>query len=443
MKPRARPPLIERFAQTRRAILSQRALVAIWAIFVVLRLAVLLVPVAPTSDAEWYVLRAIGLAAGHGYLDNTGHPTAFWPAGWPMALSVLFRLTGPSLLGIGLFNLASAIASGWLILLLGRRLFGSEAGARLGLLLFALYPNAIAYIPLALTESFYTMLLLLGCWLVVARRSAVWLVAAGLVFGFASLVKAQTVVVIPVLFAIEWLRARDVWRRLPLVAARGLLVLACAGLLVTPWAVRNHAQLGSWVAVSTNGGFNLLIGNSADADGGYAEDGRAFTALMARTDLGEAARDAEAKRLGMAWITANPGHFLALAPRKLALLWLPDGEAEWAYQAGAPSYTAHEPLYRAVRIANQAYYALLMLGFAAALVVMIRRRRAAGERWIDWWLLPWGVAAYPTLVAVIIFGQSRFHYPVMPFVCLACGWLLAEGARGWPVRGSKPPIAST
>jgi hypothetical protein len=60
---------------------------------------------------------------------------------------------------------------------------------------------------------------------------------------------------------------------------------------------------------------------------------------------------------------------------------------------------------------------------------MTRRRRAERRRWIDWWLLPWGVAAYPTLVAAIIFGQSRFHYPVMPFVCLACGWLATEGLR--------------
>lgn len=419
MTPRARPSPIERFAT------SPRALLAIWAIFIGLRLAVLLIPVAPSSDAEWYVLRAVGLASGQGYLDNSGAPTAFWPAGWPMAMSVLFRLTGPSLLALGLFNLASAVLSGYLALLLGRRLFDSEAAARLGLLLFAIYPNAIGYVPLALTEVFYTTLLLIGCWLVIARRSVLWLVAAGVVFGFATLVKAQTLIMVPLLFAIDWLREGEVWRRLPNVIGRGVLVLACAGLVVAPWAMRNHARLGSW-AVSTNGGYNLLIGNNADATGAYAEDGRAFTALMARTDLNEAARDAEAKRLGLAWITANPGRFLALIPRKLALLWLPDGEAEWAYQAGAPSYAAYQPLYRAVRIANQAYYALLMLGFVAAPVLMTRRRHMRGERWVDWWLLPWGVAAYPTVVAAIIFGQSRFHYPVMQFVCLACGWLLAE-----------------
>lgn len=431
MNLRARPPLIERFAT------SPRALLAIWAVFIALRLAVLLIPVTPTSDAEWYVLRAIGLAAGHGYLDNDGAPTAFWPAGWPMAMSVLFRVTGHSLIALGLFNLVCSIATGYLALLLGRRLFGSEAAARLGLLLFAVYPNAIGYVPLALTEVFYTALLLLGCWLVIARRSLLWLVAAGVVFGFATLVKAQTLVMVPLLFAIDWLRTGDVWRRLPALVGQGALVLAMAALTVMPWTMRNHAQLGAWIAVSTNGGFTLLTGNNDTATGDYTPTDPTVTALMARNDLNEVTRDAEAKRLGLEWIAAHPGRFLTLAPRKLARLWLPDGEAEWAYQAGAPSYARFELLYRAVRVANQAYYALLMLGFAAAFVVMTVRRRAEHLRWVGWWLLPWGVAAYPSLIALVFSGQSRFHYPVMPFVCLASGWLLAEA---WKAREASRSV---
>jgi 4-amino-4-deoxy-L-arabinose transferase-like glycosyltransferase len=433
MNLRARLPLIERFTT------SPRALLAIWAVFVALRLAGLLIPVTPTSDAEWYVLRAIGLAAGHGYLDNDGAPTAFWPAGWPMAMSVLFRVTGPSLVALGLFNLACSVATGYLALLLGRRLFGSEAAARLGLLLFAVYPNAIGYVPLALTEVFYTALLLLGCWLVIARRSMLWLVAAGVVFGFATLVKAQTLVMVPLLFAIDWLRAGDVWRRLPALIGQGALVLSVAALTVMPWTVRNHAQLGAWVAVSTNGGFTLLTGNNDTATGDYTPADPTVAALMARKDLTEVTRDAEAKRLGLEWIAAHPGRFVTLAPRKLARLWLPDGEAEWAYQAGAPSYARFELLYRAVRVANQAYYALLMMGFAAAFVVMTIRRRAEQQRWVGWWLLPWGVAAYPSLIALMFSGQSRFHYPVMPFVCLASGWLLAEAWKAREASQSTRP----
>lgn len=433
MNSRARLPPIERFAT------SPRTLLAIWAVFIALRLAALLIPVTPTSDAEWYVLRAIGLAAGHGYLDNEGVPTAFWPAGWPMAMSVLFQVTGPSLVALGLFNLACSVGTGYLALLLGRRLFCSEAAARLGLLLYAVYPNAIGYVPLALTEVFYTALLLMGCWLVIARRSMLWLVAAGVVFGFATLVKAQTLVMVPLLFAIDWLRVGDVWRRLPALIGQGALVLAMAALTVMPWTMRNHAQLGAWIAVSTNGGFTLLTGNNDTATGDYTPADPTVTALMARKDLTEVTRDAEAKRLGLEWIAAHPGRFVTLAPRKLARLWLPDGEAEWAYQAGAPSYARFELLYRAVRTANQAYYALLMLGFAAAFVVMTIRRRAEQQRWVGWWLLPWGVAAYPSLIALVFSGQSRFHYPVMPFVCLASGWLLAEAWKAREASRSTRP----
>ncbi|MDE8653787.1 ArnT family glycosyltransferase [Novosphingobium album (ex Liu et al. 2023)] len=404
---------------------SRRALLLIWALFVLPRLGVLLIEVLPTSDAAWYVDRATSLAAGLGYLEK-GEPTAFWPPGWPLALSVVFRLAGPSTMAIGLFNLASAVLTGWLTLALGRRLFGGEAAARMGLLLLAVYPNSIGYVPLGLTEVFYTALLMAGCWLLVTRRSAWMLIPVGVIFGVATLVKAQTLVVVPLLFAIEWLRAGDVWRRVPGLVLQGTLVLAVAALTVLPWSMRNHQQIGHWVAVSTNGGFTLLTGNNDSATGDYTPADPVVTALMARPGLDEVARDAEAKRLGMAWIAANPGKFVMLMPKKLARLWLPDGEAEWAYQGGHPAYARREGLFRAVRYANQAYYGLLMLGFAAAFFVMVARRHRAGERWIDWWLVPYGVAVYLSLIAVVFSGQSRFHYPVMPLVCMTVGWLLAD-----------------
>ncbi len=407
---------------------APRALALVWALFLLPRLGVLLIEVVPTSDAEWYFARARELAAGLGYLEK-GEPTAFWPPGWPLALSTVFRVTGPSLLALGLFNLASAVLTGWLTLLLGRKLSGSEAAARAGLLLLAIYPNSIGYVPLALTEVFYTALLMAGCWLFVTRKSAWMLVPVGVIFGFATLVKAQTLVVVPLLFAIEWLRSGDVWRRVPGLVAQGTLVLGVAALTVLPWTIRNHEAVGHWVAVSANGGFTLLTGNNDTADGDYTPSDPVVTALMARTDLDEVTRDAEAKRLGLEWIKAHPGQFLALAPKKLMRLWLPDGEAEWAFQGGHPRYAERQTLFRAARFANQAYYALLMLGFAAAFVMILRQRLKAGQRPIDWWLLPYGIAAYPSLIAVIFSGQSRFHYPVMPFVCIAVGWLVIEGWR--------------
>ena len=405
---------------------SRAALLLIWACFVIPRLLVLLIDVGPTSDAEWYFSRAVMLADGRGYLGDDGAATAFWPAGWPMAISLMFRLTGPSIAAVGLLNLGFALISAWLVHDLGRRLFGTELAGRLGLLLLAIYPNSIGYVPLALTEVFYTALLLGGCWLLVARQSAGSLILAGVVFGVSMRVKAQSLVVVPLIFAIGLLRAPGFWKRLPGAAGRMALLLAVAALTVLPWTIRNHDQLGEWVVVSTNGGFTLLTGNNETATGDYNPQDPVVKALMARKDLGEVARDAEAKRMAVEWIAANPGDFIALMPAKVLRLWAPDGEAEWAYQGGAPGYAANVHAYRALRWINQAYYVALLAGFIAAFVWITVIRVRSRRRWVDWWLLPYGIAAYPTAIALVFSGQSRFHYPVMPFVCMACGWLIAE-----------------
>lgn len=405
---------------------SRGALIALFALFAALRAAAILLDVTPTSDADWYYTRAAMLAEGLGYLGNNGLPTAYWPPGWPMAMSLAFRVLGTSVVTVGLFNLASAVLAGWLTYDLARRLFGSELGARAALLLLAVYPNSILYVPLALTEVFYTTLLLAGCWLLIARKGALRLVLAGAVFGVATLVKAQTLVVIPLICLIGLLRDGNVVRRTPGVVARGAFIIAVAAMVVAPWTIRNHNAMGAWIPVSTNGGITLLTGNNDSARGGFTPDDALVKALDARTGLSEMEYDAEASRLGKEWIKAHPAQFLKLMPMKLFRLWGPDGEGQWAYETGSPAWKAAPWAFTLLRAGNQLWYFALLGLFAVAAVLMIHQRRARGERVIDWWLLPYGIALYPSAIAMVFSGQSRFHYPVMPFVCMAAGWVLAE-----------------
>ncbi len=416
---------------------SRGALLALFALFTLLRAAAILLDVTPTSDADWYYARADMLAQGRGYLGQTGVPTAYWPPGWPLALSLAFRVLGTSTLTVGLFNLVSAVLAAWLTYDLARRLFGSgpiaELGARTALLLLAVYPNSILYVPLALTEVFYTTLLLGGCWLLIARKGAARLVFAGLVFGLATLVKAQTLVVVPLVCLIGLLRDEQIVRRTPGVIARGGLILAVAAMGVAPWTVRNHEAMGAWIPVSTNGGITLLTGNNDSARGGFTPDDAVVKALDARRGLTEMEYDAEASRLGKEWIKAHPVQFLKLMPLKLLRLWGPDGEGQWAYETGSPAWHAAPWAFLALRAANQLWYFALLGLFAVAAVMMIRQRRAEGRRLIDWWVLPYGIALYPTAIALVFSGQSRFHYPVMPFVCMAAGWVLAV----WLTRNAR------
>ncbi len=341
---------------------SRGALIALFALFAGLRAAAILLDVTPTSDADWYYTRAAMLAQGLGYLGNNGAPTAYWPPGWPMAMSLAFRALGTSTLTVGLLNLASAVLAGWLTYDLARRLFGSELSGRIALLLLALYPNSILYVPLALTEVFYTALLLAGCWLLIARKGAARLVFAGLVFGIATLVKAQTLVVIPLICLIGLLRDGQVVRRTPGVIARGAFIIAVAALVVAPWTIRNHSVMGAWIPVSTNGGITLLTGNNDSARGGFTPDDRLVKALDARTGLNEMEYDAEASRIGKEWIKAHPAQFLKLMPMKLLRLWGPDGEGQWAYETGSPAWKAAPWAFTLLRAANQVWYRPLCRG---------------------------------------------------------------------------------
>lgn len=416
---------------------TRSALVLLWALYLIPRALLILLDVQPWSDAAYYFERAGELAAGQGYISPDGQPTAFWPPGWPLALSVPFKLFGASVQVVGLFNLLFAGISAALLFLLARRITGSDLAARLALLLIALYPNNAAYVPLALTEVFYTTLLLAICWLLVEQRSWLWLAGAGLLLGAATLVKAQTLVVVPLVLGIALLRAPGFWAAVPKTIATGLALGAFAALVVAPWSLRNERVLGELVLVSTNGGVTLATGNNPSATGGYVDNDPAYLALQTRKgELDEIAFDAEAKRLGTDWIKANPEKFVALMPVKFFKLWGPDGEAMWSYEKGAASYPAHAGFYTAVRWANQAWYWMLLGLFAVAAVVQLRRRWRAGTGLFDWWLLPYGIAAYPTAICLVFSGQTRFHYPAMPFIAISAAWLLAD----WLVRHRAPVV---
>jgi Dolichyl-phosphate-mannose-protein mannosyltransferase len=403
------------------------AVPALFVFYMLPRAALLLLAVNPTSDAGWYFDRAVALTAGDGYSEG-GVPTAFWPPGWPMTLAVLFKLFGPSLFVAQIFNLACSAGVAWFTLDLGRRLFNSEIAGRVGLLLLAIYPNHIGYVPLVMTEVFYTVLLLAGCWLLVVYRSTATRIFAGLVFGLATLVKAQSMLVIPIIFGIETLRGQSELKTAIRALINATFVIAIAFIVVLPWSYRNYRTFGEWILVSTNGGLTLLTGNNPSARGDYTQNDPLVTSIK-RTVATQLLTDTEAQRRALQWIKENPGRFVALMPLKLFRLWAPDGESEWAFQAGYKGYDAESFWFRAVRYVNQVYYVCLLVGFAWAGLILFGEKIKFYRKPIDWWALPYALALYPTAIALVFSGQSRFHYPIMPFVAMSCGWLLVFIAR--------------
>ncbi|NKB19982.1 MAG: glycosyl transferase [Alphaproteobacteria bacterium] len=385
-------------------------------LFILLRALILLIPLEMVSDADWYFSRAIGIAAGEGYSEG-GHPTAYWPVGYPGFLSVLFGLFGSSQLVGAFANFICAAASFFLVLALTRHFFQSNRAAHLAVALLAIYPNNIAYIPLLLTETYFTFLMLLGIYLVVVRRTLLYLLLAGIVFGLLVLTKPQAVFV-PAFLALLWLFTPDGWQHRWGVAARICIIYAMMASVLVPWAIRNTTVLGALVLVSTNGGANLLSGNNPSADGSFTADSPLFRQHNFSIE-GQVGADKRARQLAMDWIKSNPKKFLSLIPLKIFHGWAPDGEGEWAYQAGFKNYDKFLSLFRSVRILNQAYYVLLIIGFVIAIIPLWRHRHKTA------WPLPlfgYLFCSYLTVIAIVFFGHSRFHFPAMPWVIMTVAW---------------------
>jgi hypothetical protein len=398
-------------------------------VYLGLRFAVVIcIPLQQTSDQLWYYNEAVSLAAGRGYSEGQV-PTAYWPVGWPGFLGMVFWLFGPSPFVGQVANLLCSAATFLLTLRVGARLFNEELVGRLSVLLLTFCPNQIAYVPILGTEVFYATLLLLAVDLLISGRGWWRWLFAGMVFGIASLTKAQTLLVPAALFA-AWRIAPDRGGR-PLnqldQLGRALVVYAAMAVVIMPWTARNYHVFGAIVPISTNGGLTLLTGNNPSAEGDYTPND-ALVREVPRGAARQVAADHLATSLALNWIHEHPGAAIALIPRKIWRLWAPDGEAEWQYQAGYKGYAEHWPVFRAVRIVNQVYYVALLLLTLLSAYYFYRGAGIPTPECCTGYVL----MLYTTLISIVFSGQSRFHFAMVPWIAMYASWALVQ----WSWSGS-------
>ncbi|MEG3175118.1 glycosyltransferase family 39 protein [Sphingomonas sp. RB3P16] len=414
---------------------------AIIALALVLRLAMLLLlPQVASSDGEWYMVRAAEMARGMGY-QEAGHPTAFWPVGYPALLAVSMMLFGPGLFGPLLLNLLSVAGILGALLGLGRVLGAGPLATRIALLLYALYPAHIAYTGQPASETASTALAMVALLVLIAgRKRSRMLVAAGLLFGLATLMRAQMMlfpigVIIALLIVYRDFRWRDALR------AAVLVNLALAA-VVLPWSLRNVQQMGAFVPVSTNGGVSLFYGANDRATGDwFAWERTPYWDEVVGIPYSERVEqqvelDRRFKARATEWIKAHPARWTLLGFRKMALLWVKDSDGFWSLDK---TYPDHATMWRAVQGVDQLYYmALVGLGLVALGVAV--RERVRGRMAQAPLLLLGCMPAFATLTAFGFTGQTRYHYPAMPFLILAAGWTVALLLRRLAERRAEPAL---
>ncbi|MFH1502321.1 MAG: tetratricopeptide repeat protein [Candidatus Eisenbacteria bacterium] len=364
-------------------------------------------------DARYYDDWARRLAAGEGY----GEPFFMSPL-YPYFLAGMYRLFDRDLMVVRIVQSLLGAASASLVYMLARDLFDRRVALLAGFAT-ACYGALIFYDGSIVMTSLLVFLNLLALFLLLrADRTDAPLAfaAAGVALGLAGVGRAAALLFVPL--ALWWIVSRP-RRGRPL---RGAVLFALGVLaVVATVTVRNYAVSGDFIPVTSNGGLNFYIGNSAIATGGYAKPdgvdpgGDVSGRLVAERDVGRSLKPSEVSSYWYARarddIAKDPGRWLSLLARKLSFVMssyelpqLENFEFQRRYSRllslPLPGFGLVAPL------------GLLGLGLA------FRRRRAR--------LLGLFLASYVVSIA-LFFVLARYRLPVVPVLAIGASYVVIDG----------------
>jgi 4-amino-4-deoxy-L-arabinose transferase-like glycosyltransferase len=391
-------------------------------------------PARVAGDAHWYNLYARLVSSGTGYVELDGSPVVQWMPGWPYFLAGVYSIFGPSIRAGMVVNAFLGAATAALLVPLGTRLFRADVGRAAGLL-YALWPGVVYFAATLMSESLFNFLLVASLLIfsvgVDRSRRLAWCAAGGFVFGLASLVKAESLGIVPVLLVFLWLSRPSRSAFLSAVAAAGL----AGAVALAPWAARNLHHFDRLLLTSAGGGMNVHIGNHAGATGGEM-----FNAASRYSERHKGANRAETM-LNMnaagwkdAWAFAksDPAQELRILARKLFRTYSRDDGGVLMLRGPGTAKTKRfldESETRLLRWIANGFWYLMLLAVAAGLATL--------RAWpVPTRVLCLGLIASFAAIHLIFLGGPRFHVAEIPILALIAGaGLTAACRKRWPAGG--------
>ncbi len=384
------------------------------------------------GDARGYDEWAVRIASG----DWIGRDVFYQAPLYPYFLGVIYRVAGHSLLAVRIVQAAIGAGSAALLYLAGARFISTRAGWVAGLAL-AVYAPAIFFDSLLQKSVLDVFFLTLGLSLAGTlqdrpERRGRWL-ALGLAMGALSLTRENALVFILVIAAWGLVGARPLAARLQTLAA----FAAGLALVLMPVAVRNYAVGGGFYLTTSQFGPNFYIGNNPKADGTYMslrfgrgapEFERQDAIDLAEHALGRTLTPAEVSGYwtdrALAFITGQPGRWMALMGRKAALLVNRDemldtesqeSYAEWSWPLRLLGWFGH-------------FGVLVPLAVLGAILGWPDRQRLA---------LLYGMTALYAASVLLFYVFARYRLPLLPLLLLFAAHAVTALVPGGIFRGIR------
>jgi 4-amino-4-deoxy-L-arabinose transferase-like glycosyltransferase len=217
----------------------------------------------PISDSFYYIQLSEQLFSTGSYMNAAGNLTGFLPVGLPAYLAVLKFISSNHLLLAKILNIVYIS----LFILLLFNLFKNELsqkGKLIFLFAFVLFPNNLFSSNIIMTDYPFTFLLWLVVYILIkSDNSIVYLLLIGIILGLISFLRPIGLL-LPLIFIFYFYKSYG----LKTSVIKSAYIVIVMILIVSPWLYRNYIVFNEIVPISTNGGFNFLMGNHKYSSGG-------------------------------------------------------------------------------------------------------------------------------------------------------------------------------
>ncbi|HEX7344886.1 MAG TPA: glycosyltransferase family 39 protein [bacterium] len=387
------------------------------------------------GDDSWYYYQANNLATGAPIIWNhalsspqNGEPTAYWPIGYPVVLSIFFRVFGSHFWAGQVLNIILLAGSATIGYFLARDLLGLRAATQAALVV-AFIPSLLLISLALLSDLLFTFLFLLLLFLSNRKRTAPMLLLMGVVYGLAVLTR-PVAFFLPILLSIYWF-LKD--RQLKNSLVHLVVVMIVGELVLLPWQIHNYRAFGQFVAFSNNGGHNFWMGNNpyTPCHGPQYSFIAGEDTLEMMQSLNEAQRYQLTFKIGLQYALSHPLRTVLVWPQKLYFLYFKDSQAiTWAVQNCTDKFPPS--VLGGLYFFTDGFYYSLGLAFLLSLVGMWRR-----EGFSPRVFLVVGLVLYFSLIFLPFITECRYHLPLLPILAIFA--VHKPDAATMNTAGENPP----
>ena len=419
---------------------ESKKLIAILIIAFLLRISLVLynlpdLATAVSDDTVTYFDFANVIAQGHLWDGISAHRTP----GYPLYLALVQQNALFAILGQIIFSLIGV----WITYLLAKRLFDDENIALIAAAFFAVSQESITHSYYLLTETLFTLLLLLAVFFLARYRDQkkwIHILLSALFMGYAILTRPIAIYIPFLLVSLLWID-RGSWK---LKLQNSIVFTIIVFLMVGVWVFRND-QVHQLPAVSSISSTNLLYYNAASLKAWQSGENEAIVRkelqkevdeMMASSGIQKTEANVSAMEKDLAWsiIMQNPVQYGIIHLKSDINNLLPDTDllevlSITSGQSGTLDYIKQNGLFAGIAYYFGGSYLPILLLLPFILVLCLEYVGGLiGTIWVikkkDWYVLL--VLLIPILYGLLIPGSPsnpRFRVPVMPYLVIlaACG----------------------